>query len=206
MLDDLVTSGRLPQLPIYVDSPMAIDVTALYAAHRGEHDADMTAALAAGRDPLGAMGVTYTRTQQASKALNDLRGPVIIISASGMATGGRILHHLAHRLDDSRTTVLLVGFQAPGTRGRALKEGARQVRVFGREVAVRARIETIDALSAHADRSELLRWIGALERPPRTAYLVHGEPGPAASLAAALEERGWSARPARHEETVSLDP
>jgi metallo-beta-lactamase family protein len=106
-----------------------------------------------------------------------------------MATGGRILHHFNQRLGDPRTTVLLTGFQAPGTRGQALKEGARSIRIFGRDVPVQAHVESLDTLSAHADRSDLLAWVGAMRQPPRTIYLVHGEPGPAAALAAAVRER-----------------
>ena len=206
LLDSLVTAGQTPKLPIYVDSPMAINVTKLYETDRGEHDADMEALVRAGHDPLQALGVTYTRTQQASKALNSLQGPVIIIAASGMATGGRILHHLAHRLGDDRTTVLLAGFQSPGTRGRALKDGARELKIFGHDVPVRAQIEVLDALSAHADQSELLRWAGGLKRRPGAVYLVHGEPGPAAALQTLLQQRlGWSVRLAQHEEVVDLD-
>ena len=206
LLNDLIKTGQVPKLPIYVDSPMAIDVTKLYETYHGEHDADMEALVRAGHDPLRALGVTYTRTQQASKALNSLQGPVIIIAASGMATGGRILHHLAHRLADNRTTVLLAGFQAPGTRGRALKDGASEVRIFGHEVPVRAQVETLDALSAHADQSELLRWAGALKRRPGAVYLVHGEPGAAAALQTLLQQRlGWNVQLARHEEVVDLD-
>jgi metallo-beta-lactamase family protein len=166
----------------------------------------MAALVRSGRDPLRALGVTYTRTQLASKALNDLNGPVIIIAASGMATGGRIMHHLAHRVSDARTTVLLVGFQSPGTRGRALKDGARELRIFGHDVPVRAHVASLDALSAHADRTELLRWCAGFKRPPRAVYLVHGEPGPAAALEQALEQRlGWTVRIARHQEKVSLE-
>jgi metallo-beta-lactamase family protein len=205
-LRDLAHAGRIPELPLYVDSPMAIDVTEMYSAHTGEHDDDMEELVRRGRDPLQSQRVTYTRNKPASQALNALQGPVIIISASGMATGGRILHHFNQRLGDPRTTVLLAGFQAPGTRGRALKEGAKTVRIFGREVTVRARVETIDALSAHADRAELLAWVAGMQRPPGRVHLVHGEPGAAASLAAALRERRLSVRVAADRETVSLEP
>jgi metallo-beta-lactamase family protein len=130
---------------------------------------------------------------------------VIIISSSGMATGGRILHHLAQRLPDPRTTVLLVGFQAAGTRGRALEDGARELRIFGQVVAVRARVERIDALSAHADAEEILRWLRGFERPPRVTYLVHGEPQAAAALAGTIRARySWNVELARDGETVTL--
>jgi metallo-beta-lactamase family protein len=141
-----------------------------------------------------------------SKALNRVRGPVIIISASGMATGGRILHHLTQRLPDSRTTVLLVGFQAAGTRGRALKDGATALRMFGQQVPVRAVVECIDALSAHAGQDEVLRWLDGFERPPRATYLVHGEPEAATALERLVRARGWTVRAARDGETVPLTP
>lgn len=205
-LHDLAAARQIPDLPVYVDSPMAIDVTELYSAHKGEHDEDMEALVRRGRDPLQSQRVRYTRTQQASKALNALQGPVIIISASGMATGGRILHHFNQRLSDPRTTVLLAGFQAPGTRGRMLRDGARSIRIFGRDVAVRAQVETIDALSAHADRSELLAWVGRMKSPPRRIHLVHGEPDSAAGLVAALRQRfKLAAKIAQDGEAVSLE-
>jgi metallo-beta-lactamase family protein len=205
-LDHLVRKGEMPRLPTYVDSPMAIDVTAMYSESKSEHDPDMAALVRAGRDPLRALGVTFTRTQQASRALNNLQGPVIIIAASGMATGGRVLHHLLLRVGDPRTTVLLAGFQAPGTRGEALQNGAATIRIFGHDVPVRAHVDSLDALSAHADRTELLRWAAAIKRPPHATYLVHGEAGAAAALQQSLTQRlRWTVRIARHEELVSLD-
>lgn len=205
-LRDLTVDRRIPELPIYVDSPMAIDVTEMYSEHTAEHDEDMEELVRRGRDPLQSKLVTYTRTKPESQALNSLQGPVIIISASGMATGGRILHHFNQRLGDPRTTVLLAGFQAPGTRGRALKEGARTLQIFGREVAVRARVEAIDALSAHADRAELLRWVAGMQKPPGKIYLVHGEPDIAAAFAATLRGKRLKAEVAADGQTVSLEP
>ena len=204
-LNELVQARRIPELPIYVDSPMAISVTEMYSEHAAEHDEEMEEMVRLGRDPLQWRRVTYTRTKQESQALNSLRGPVIIISASGMATGGRILHHFNQRLGDDRTTVLLAGFQAPGTRGRALKDGARTLQIFGHQVPVDAHIDVIDALSAHADRSELLDWVAGMRRPPRKVYLVHGEPGAAAALASDLHARRMDAQVAADGETVSLD-
>jgi metallo-beta-lactamase family protein len=144
-------------------------------------------------------------TTEESKRLNNLRGPVVIIAGSGMATGGRILHHLAQRLPDQRTTVVLAGFQSAGTRGRSLQDGATVVRMLGQDVPVRARVEVLDALSAHADRGEILQWLGGFRRPPERTYLVHGEPGAAAGLAEAIRRRlGWEVRPAIDGETVEL--
>ncbi len=197
LLDDLEARGRIPRLPIYLDSPMAIEVNAICANHPEELDPGA-------RVPAGKR-VHLARTPEESKRLNSLVGPAIIVSASGMATGGRILHHLSLRLPDPRTTVLLVGFQAAGTRGRSLQDGVRELRMFGHEVPVRATIESIDALSAHADRDETLRWLERFARPPSQTYLVHGDPAAAAALAAAIKQRfGWSVRPVADGETVAL--
>jgi len=202
----LESDGRIPSLPVYVDSPMAIDVTGLYLKHTVEHDLDMLRVRDQGDGPLAPQQFQLARSQEESIALNDLRGPIIIISASGMATGGRILHHLKLRLPDRRTTVLLVGFQAAGTRGRTLQEGATEVRIHGHEIPVRARIDTIDGLSAHADQTELLRWLEGFERPPRHTYLVHGEPDASEALSAAIEERfGWEVEPAQDGAVVPIE-
>jgi metallo-beta-lactamase family protein len=200
----LEDKGAIPTLPVYLDSPMAVEVTDVYARHPEDHDLEM-ATLRAGGGPLRTRQFHIARTPEESKALNRHPGPVVIIAGSGMATGGRILHHLAQRLPDPRTTVLLAGFQAAGTRGRSLLDGARTLRMFGRDVAVQARIECLDALSAHADRDELLRWLGGFTRPPRVTYLVHGEPAAAENLARTMRDRlGWQVRPAVDRETVAL--
>jgi metallo-beta-lactamase family protein len=157
------------------------------------------------RCPLCSPRYHLVRTPQESKALNDRTGPMVLIAGSGMATGGRILHHLKWRLPDHRNTVLLAGYQSPGTRGRALQEGARTVRIHGEDVRVRARVETVDGLSAHADQRELLRWLSGFERPPRQTYVVHGEPEAAGALATAIHgQLGWSARVPADGEQVSL--
>jgi metallo-beta-lactamase family protein len=189
---ELESDGLIPSLPVYIDSPMAIDVTDIYLRHRSEHDLDMRMLEQSGQCPLYPSQFQLARTQQESMALNDVRGPVIIISASGMATGGRILHHLKLRLPNRRTTVLLVGFQAAGTRGRSLLEGAKELRIHGREVKVRARVHSLDGLSAHADQGELLQWLAGFDKHPRTTYLVHGEPNSAATLKEKIGIRyGW---------------
>ena len=205
-LRQLEDEERIPSLPVYIDSPMAIDVTALYQKHTEEHDLDMQRLKDAGRRPLCPRQFHLARAKEESIALNDLRGPVIIVSASGMATGGRVLHHMKLRLPERRTTVVLVGFQAAGTRGRRLQEGAREVRIHGQEWPVRATIETLSGLSAHADQSELLRWLKAFDREPKGVYLVHGEPEGAKALAAEIEvQLRWKARPARDGENVPIE-
>jgi metallo-beta-lactamase family protein len=129
------------------------------------------------------------RTAAESKALNDYQGTFIVIAGSGMVTGGRVLHHLEQRLSDERTTILLPGFQAAGTRGRSLQDGARYLRMHGREIPVRAHVEVLDGLSAHADQNDILRWLGGFRRAPRRVYVVHGEAAASAGLAALISER-----------------
>jgi metallo-beta-lactamase family protein len=176
-LRQLEEEQRIPRLPTYVDSPMAINVTAIYENHHEDHDLEFTREEQQGNhDPLNCHEVHMTRAVEDSKKINDVVSPCIIISASGMATGGRILHHLARRLPDSRSAVLLVGYQAEGTGGRALQEGAKYLRIHGEEVPVRAQIIEIAQLSAHAGKSELLRWLSGFQAPPRQTFLVHGEP------------------------------
>ena len=204
LLQELEDAQRIPSLPVYVDSPLAIEVTGLYGRHPEDQDPEMQERVRLNGSTWQGKRVRLVHSSEESKALNSLRGPVIIISASGMATGGRILHHLAQRLPDPRTTVLLVGFQAAGTRGRALKEGATALRIFGEQVPVRAVVACIDALSAHAGQDEILRWLGGFERPPRATYLVHGEPPAAAVLEGLIRARGWTVRAARDGETVPL--
>jgi len=205
LLQHLEDERRIPVLPVYVDSPSATDVTEIYRRHTDDLDTGMIDQMRRGERSLHTKRGQFCRTVQESKRLNDVRGPVIIISSSGMATGGRILHHLQHRLPDPRTTVLLVGFQAEGTRGRALQDDAKTIRIFGGAVPVAARVETINGLSAHADRTETLRWLTGFTRPPRQTYLVHGEPPEAQALAVAIKQRfGWSVQAARDGETVSI--
>jgi metallo-beta-lactamase family protein len=140
-----------------------------------------------------------------SKAASRLRYPAVIIAASGMATGGRVLHHLALRLPDARNTVVLPGFQAEGTRGRSLVDGARQVKIFGEYVDVRAEVVPIDGFSVHADRTELLAWLRTAPQPPRTCFVVHGEADASAALRDAIDDvLGWRAVVARHDELVLL--
>jgi len=205
LLRELEEADRIPSLPVFVDSPMAIDVTGIYGRHPEDLDAAFKGRLGRGGAPLRCRDLTLVRDAAASKALNARTGPLIVIAGSGMATGGRILHHLKMRLPDTRTTVLLPGFQAEGTRGRALAEGAPSVRIHGQVIPVRARVATLDGLSAHADRNELLRWLRGFERPPRMTYVVHGEPHAARSLADAVRAQlGWAVAVAEDDAVVPL--
>jgi len=206
MLHELQQAGRIPILPLYLDSPMAISAVPLYCRHTEEHDLTMRA-LTAEECPIRPRNLRMTRTVEQSKSLNDLVGPAIIISASGMATGGRIVHHLRRRLDDARNTVLFVGYQAQGTRGRYLQDGAREIRIYGQEIPVRARIETLSGLSAHADAEEILAWLQGFDVAPRRTYLVHGEPDSSRALAALIQKRlGWNVTVAQEDREVPIRP
>lgn len=182
-LSALSRAGRIPSLPTYLDSPMAIDATTIYWTHPEEFDEEMRRLVFRGDSPFRYGDLHVTRTPEESRAINAIAGPVLVISASGMATGGRVLHHLRQRLADPRTTVLLVGYQAQGTRGRLLQDGARAVRIFGEEVRVRARVETVHGLSAHADADGLVAWLRSAKAAPRRLFVVHGEPPATAALA-----------------------
>lgn len=190
LLQVLRKAGRIPDFPIYLDSPMAVDATAIYREHNEDHD--LSEGQLDPRRPLfGGPLVLMCRRTEESKALNRLPGPAMIISSSGMMTGGRILHHLKHRLDDPKNTIILGGYMAEGTRGRLLQDGAKTLRMHGEDVPVRAAIETIPGLSGHADRKGLLRWLAPLETPKRI-FLTHGELDSMQSLAAELTaSRGW---------------
>lgn len=186
----LELSKRIPALPIYSDSPMAIDVTDVYRHH--QEDLRLSAEELRA-DPFAVQTVHVMRTPEESKQINKVHSPAIIISASGMATGGRVLHHLSQRLPDARNCVLLAGFQAEGTRGRALEEGAKSVRIHGEDVPVRAEIVNLRQFSAHAGRSELMRWLAGIPAPPRQLFLVHGEPAAAKALQSAVQsELHWN--------------
>jgi metallo-beta-lactamase family protein len=189
-LHDLIGQKRAPDLPIFVDSPMAREATQVFRTHFECFDAETRRAFEQEDGaPFGFPRLRYVASAEESRALNDRRGPCIIITASGMCEGGRILHHLRHGLGDERNTVLFVGFQAEGTLGRRLKEGAGTVNVLGEPVLRRAEVAALDGFSAHADQRELLDWAAALSPRPRTIFLVHGEIGPMEVLAKALRER-----------------
>ena len=185
-LDQLVERGVVPGLPIFVDSPMASRALALYRDERRRRSPEFRPELYE-RELFSSLDIVETRTADESKMLNDRLGPFVIVSASGMATGGRVLHHLANRIGDSRNSVLLVGFQAPGTRGDRLRHGASTLRMFGHDFPVYATIESVE-LSAHADRSELLDWLATAAVPDRV-LVNHGEVDAAESLAEAVRHQ-----------------
>ncbi len=205
-LKRLEEEKRIPVLPIYVDSPMAIAALQFYSARADELDPTMAPTAGAKRVSQFATArlVTVASAQQSADLVAS-RKPAIVISSSGMATGGRVLHHLAAALPDARHTVLFVGFQAPGTRGRLLVDGAKEIKLLGRLVPVAARIERLDSMSAHADAGEILRWLSGFARAPKMTVLVHGEPPALAALSTRVAaERGWPVHIARYQERVQL--
>lgn len=171
----LQESGRLPKCPVFVDSPMATDAVEIYVKYGHEHNLKVDMLKSSADCPIRPHSTTLVRKAEASKKLNDEEGPAIIISASGMATSGRITHHLKNRLPDQRNLILLVGFQAAGTRGRRLLEGAPFVKIHGQEVIVRAQVRAVNGLSAHGDSDDIIRWLGSAKVPPKKVFLVHGE-------------------------------
>jgi len=191
-LRDLKAKGIIPDLPVFVDSPMAISVTELYCRHIEDLSLEARDVFkATGKCPIYCPKLQFIHTPQESKELNNLRYPCIIISASGMATGGRVLHHLKYRLPDPRNSILFVGFQANGTRGQQLKDGAKEIKIHGEMVPVRAQIHSIEAFSRHADSKEILQWLGSFKAPPKKTFVIHGEPEASAALAEDIRKLGW---------------
>lgn len=183
----LVQEGAIPDLPIYVDSPMALRALRIYREARSARSSELRDDIIDGPDPFDGGQVTEARSVEDSIALREVPGPAIIVSASGMASGGRVIHHLARLVTHARNTVLLVGFQAPGTRGRSLADDARELKMFGRYLPVRAEIVDLGAFSVHADEHELRAWLGSADRPPEVVYLVHGEPEASEALRDTIE-------------------
>ena len=192
-LKELLVNGDIPNLPVYMDSPMAIAATELYVKHAQSHRISIDEIEGEGSFLHLRKNLILVRDQEQSVALNEIDSKAIILSASGMMTGGRILHHLYHRLGDPRNTILITGFQAEGTRGRRLLEGEETIRIFGEDVHVRAKIEMIEGLSAHADQNELLDWLGSFHDSPKRTFIVHGEHESAMTFKRLIKDRlGWN--------------
>jgi len=207
-LRGLIRAGRLPNLPVYVDSPMAINITEIFNKHLGgfSFDREFKAYARKDGDPFGFDFIKYARSKEESQALNTRPGPMIIISASGMCEGGRILHHLRNNIADPSATVLIVGYQAAGTLGRRLQDGQKKVRIFGLQHEVAAEIRTMPHFSSHADRDDALAFVKGLDRKPGKIFLVHGEDSQRDALAEALKAEGCGApeKPG-HGESFVLD-
>jgi metallo-beta-lactamase family protein len=195
---------RIPVLPVYVDSPMASEALKYYTARVAELDADMRPSQK-GVSVFATARFQAVASVQQSKELTASRRAAVVISSSGMATGGRVLHHMAAALPSNRNTVLFVGYQAAGTRGRALLDGAHEVRIHGQAVSVQARVAKLDSMSAHADRGEILRWLATSPAPPGRLCLVHGEPQPMDALKGLIVERfGWAVHTPDYRETMTV--
>jgi metallo-beta-lactamase family protein len=231
-LKRLEEEKRIPVLPIFLDSPMAIEALSRYQQRLSELDPDMHPETVDDKAPHGAADHAETAAQRErhvrherqlcafcterfrttptaaeSKQLTQSRTPAIVISASGMATGGRVLHHLKAALPDGRNTILFAGYQAAGTRGRQLVDGQTAVKIHGEMIPVRAEVALVESMSAHADSNEILHWLGGFTRPPRLTFIVHGEPVAMEALATSIHDRlGWATKMPEHGETVGLDP
>jgi metallo-beta-lactamase family protein len=204
LMDKLVSEGHLRPFQIYLDSPMAIDATRIYANYPDAHGESLTGI--GGRSLLYGQWVHFSRTRAESEKLNDIKGPAVIISSSGMLTGGRILHHCRQRLPDWRNTLVITGYQAENTLGRSLIEGKRTVRIHKGEVAVRAEIASLKGMSGHGDAFEMVRWLSAVQQPPARIFVTHGETVAAESLAAKIKnERGFATTVPGMNETYDLD-
>jgi len=205
MLHELADQKRIPNIPIFADSPLALNITQVHRDHPECFDEEARVFLMHHQDPFGFERLKYIREAADSKKLNDLRGPFVVISASGMCEQGRILHHLRNGIEDPRNTVLITGFQAADTLGRKLIEKWTEVLVFGEPMRVRAEISSLDELSGHADQKELLEWIAPMARTIRKVFLVHGEPAQSATLAKLLhEQHGLEAEPVRPGQSFDL--
>ena len=205
-LNRLLSAGRIPVLPVFLDSPMAADVTEVFRRHRECFDTEAKEIIAAGESLLRFPSLHVCRTVGESMAINSLKGPAVIMSTSGMCTAGRIKHHLAHHIGNQDCTVLFVGYQARGTLGRQILEENDFVRIHGISRKVKARVRQIQGISGHADRAGLLKWLEHFQRPPRRLFVTHGEPAASESLAQAVRERfGWEVSVPDYRETIVLD-
>ncbi len=193
MLKELMEAGQIPKVPVFCDSPMAIKAVEIFLKHTEEYSDETKRLIGQYGSPLTWPGFSFASTAQDSKKINDAHYPCIIISSSGMVTGGRILHHLALRLPEPKNTVIFIGFQAPGTRGFTIKSGAPEVKIFGDIVPIRAQITALEQFSDHADPPELLEWLRTFKNKPAVTYLVHGEPSASSQLRDLMtKELGWN--------------
>lgn len=192
VIRELEEQGEIPALPVYVDSPMAIEATSVFEQRVSDLDLTSRILTLRGKQIFRPSQLRFCTTRDQSKEINKLRAPAIIISASGMATGGRVLHHLVRRLPHHENTILFIGYQADGTRGRSILEGNRGVRIHGQQIPVEAKVESIFGFSGHADYNEILAWLMGFNKPPEKTFIVHGEPESSASLAEKIHnEFGW---------------
>jgi len=205
ILKHLIESGQIPRIPVFCDSPMAIKAVEIFLKHDEEYSEETREMIREYGSPLTWPGFNFASTPEESKKINANSMPSVIISSSGMATGGRILHHLAQRLPDPRNLVLFIGFQAPGTRGFAIKSGAEEIKMFGDYVPIRAQIAALEQFSDHADPPELLQWLRTFRNRPATTYLVHGEPSASGQLRNVMrKDLGWNVQIAEYLEKIEI--
>jgi len=205
MLKELMQSGQLPPIPVFGDSPMAIKAVEIFMKHKEEYSEETRRLVSQYGSPIEWPGFTFASTSEQSKRINSVKTPSIIVSSSGMVTGGRILHHLAQRLPDPKNTVIFIGFQAPGTRGFTIKSGAPEVKIFGDIVPIRAQVAALEQFSDHADTPELLHWLRTFPKKPGATYLVHGEPAASSQLRDAMtRDPGWNVQVAQWMQKVEL--
>ena len=198
-------AGQIPRVPVFADSPMAIQAMEVFVRHGDEFTAETRQLIERYGEPATWPGFTFATTTDESKKINSSQYPSIIVSSSGMATGGRILHHLSQRLPDPKNLVLFIGFQSPGTRGAEIKAGAKTVKMYGEEIPVRAQVAALEQFSDHADTRELLEWLRTFHNPPKQTYLVHGEPAASAALQAAITGAlKWKVDVAEYMEKVNV--
>lgn len=205
LLKELMETQQVPRIPVFADSPMAIKAVQIFLKHSDEFSPETKDLIAKYGSPLEWPGFTFAQTPQESKKINETKFPCVIVSSSGMATGGRIQHHLLQRLPDPRNLVLFIGFQAPGTRGRQIKDGDKEVKIFGEIVPVRAQVAALEQFSDHADTPELLEWLRTFKAKPSVTHLVHGEPAAATALEAAIEkDLGWNVNVAEYMQKAEI--
>ncbi len=205
MLKELIESGKIPRIAVYADSPMAIKAVEIFLKYSEEYSEEARQLISKYGSPLEWPGFTFASTPEESKKINQSRYPSVIVSSSGMVTGGRILHHLAQRLPDPRNTVVFIGFQAPGTRGFTIKSGASEVKIFGEIVPIRAQIASLEQFSDHADTPELLQWLRTFKKKPGATYLVHGEGAASSQLRDSITaDLGWNVEVAQWMQKVDI--
>lgn len=205
MLKELMESGQLSRVPVYADSPMAIKAVEIFLKHSEEYSEEARELIVKYGSPLEWPGFTFASTPEESKSINQSRFPSVIVSSSGMVTGGRIQHHLAQRLPDPRNTVIFIGFQAPGTRGFTIKNGASEVKIFGEIIPIRAQVASLEQFSDHADTAELLQWLRTFKKKAGVTYLVHGDTAASTQLRDAMSAQlGWKVRVAEWMEKIDI--
>lgn len=205
LIRELEEAGKIPILPVIVDSPMAAQATQIYNRFNEEHDEEYASILAHKKHPLRTGSMMTTASRDESIRLNDMKGTRIIISASGMLTGGRVLHHAMRVLPDEKATIVFVGYQAAGTTGRHIQDGDREVRIMKNWIPVKCHVEHVEGFSAHADWKAVLRWLGGLHNTPKMVFTTHGEPEAAQAMAGHIREQfGWNVHVPHYGETVEL--